>query len=121
MICTEWRGNSHWSCAERQVRRCLIPTAESDQPIGRRAVERAIESFEGGRTLLEALGMHAVQSANERHGAFAGPMAPGAEGEARRQRWREAIEKRNYVCNTLGMELNQTCQSAACWCGWICT
>ena len=83
------------------------------QPIGKRVVERAIASYAGGRALLETLGMRPGQSAAERRGAFARLMAPGAEGESLRRRWRDAIEERNYVYNTLGVELNQTYQSAA--------
>ncbi len=87
--------------------------SEERQPIGKRVVERAIASYAGGRALLETLGMRAGQGAAERLEAFARLMAPGAEGELLRRRWRDAIEERNYVYNTLGVELNQTYQSAA--------
>ena len=87
--------------------------SEERQPVGRRVVERAISSYAGGRALVDVLGMHPGQSAAQRHEAFARLMAPGASGEARRRRWREAIEERNYVYNTLGVELNQTYQSRA--------
>ncbi|MFM9970709.1 MAG: FAD-dependent monooxygenase [Burkholderiales bacterium] len=87
--------------------------SDERQPIGRRVVERAIGSFAGGRTLLETLGMRAGQNALERRAVFARLLAPGSEGEALRRRWRAAIEERNYVYNTLGVELNQIYDSAA--------
>jgi 2,4-dichlorophenol 6-monooxygenase len=87
--------------------------SEERQPIGKRVVERAIASYAGGRVLLETLGMRAGQSAPERREAFSRLMAAGEAGESLRKRWREAIEERNYVYNTLGVELNQTYQSAA--------
>lgn len=87
--------------------------SEERQPVGRRVVERAIASFAGGRKLLETLGMRPGQSESQRRAAFARLMAPGRDGESLRQRWREAIEERNYVYNTLGVELNQTYQSSA--------
>jgi 2,4-dichlorophenol 6-monooxygenase len=91
----------------------LATYSEERQPMGKRVVERAIRSFEGGRALLEALEIRAGQSAGERRAAFARLAAPGAEGEARRARWRAAIEERNYVYNTLGVELNQIYRSGA--------
>jgi 2,4-dichlorophenol 6-monooxygenase len=93
--------------------RLLDTYSEERQPIGRRVVERAIGSFAGGRVLQETLGMRAGQSADDRREAFARLMAPGGEGEALRRRWREAIDERNYVYNTLGVELNQTYRSTA--------
>ncbi len=87
--------------------------SEERQPIGERVVDRAIASFEGGRALLEVLGMRPGQDRQSRQQAFARLMAPGTEGESLRRRWREAIEERNYVYNTLGVELNQTYQSGA--------
>lgn len=96
--------------------RLLQTYSEERQPLGKRVVERAINSYAGGRALLETLGMRAGQSAEDRRSAFARLMAPGSDGESRRQRWREAIEERNHVYNTLGVELNQTYQSAAVVC-----
>lgn len=93
--------------------RLLDTYSEERQPIGKRVVERAIGSFAGGRVIQEILGMRPGQSAADRRSAFAQLMAPGSEGDARRSRWREAIEERNYVYNTLGVELNQTYRSAA--------
>lgn len=87
--------------------------SEERQPVGRRVVERAIRSFEGGRALLDALDICAGQSDAMRRKAFEDLAAPGERGEAKRARWRAAIEARNYVYNTLGVELNQCYQSGA--------
>jgi 2,4-dichlorophenol 6-monooxygenase len=82
-------------------------------PIGRQIVLRANKSIEEFGAILDALGLQDVRDVEEMQRSIASRADDSAEGAARRERLRHALELKNYEFNAHGVELGQRYASGA--------
>ena len=82
-------------------------------PVGRQIVLRANKSIEEFGAILEALGVRDTQDVGEMQRRIASRADETAEGAARRERLRTALELKDYEFNAHGVELGQRYASGA--------
>jgi 2,4-dichlorophenol 6-monooxygenase len=92
----------------------LLETYSAErQPIGKQVVDRAISSWQLGKTVLPALGIDPMAPADVRAAQFAVLSAPTDEGELRRAGLARALADKAYVFQAHGVEMNQRYESTA--------
>lgn len=92
----------------------LLQTYSAErQPVARQVVDRAMKSVGELKYIVDALGFHPGQSAEEGWQNVAELESDSALGRERRERLASAVQRQNYQFNCHGVELGQVYDSRA--------